>query len=81
MERTVFADEAMRLRLSGLRLIRADITRYDLASEKLMERFAVVGPPTLIFLDAMGREVDGTRIIGTTAVDDFLDKIAAAERG
>jgi len=29
----------------------------------------------------MGREVDGTRIIGTTAVDDFLDKIAAAERG
>jgi thiol:disulfide interchange protein DsbD len=81
MERTVFADEAVRLRLSGLRLIRADMTRYDPASKMLMKRFAVVGPPTLIFLDATGREVDGTRIIGATAVDDFLDKIAAAERG
>jgi thiol:disulfide interchange protein DsbD len=81
MERTVLADGAVRQRLTGLRLIRADMTRYDTASRKLMERFAVVGPPTLIFLDAAGREVDGTRIIGMTAVDDVLSKIAAAERG
>ncbi|WP_210348705.1 protein-disulfide reductase DsbD [Bradyrhizobium sp. CCBAU 53338] len=81
MERTVFADEAVRQRLSALRLIRADMTRYDLASKKLMERFAVVGPPTLVFLNTMGREVDGTRMIGTTAVHDLLDKIAVAERG
>lgn len=81
MERTVFADAAVRGRLSGLRLIRADMTRYDTASRKLMERFAVVGPPTLIFLSPAGAEVDGTRIVGTTAVDDFLTKIAAAERG
>jgi thiol:disulfide interchange protein DsbD len=81
MERTVFADATVRDRLNGLRLIRADMTRYDAASRKLMERFAVVGPPTLIFLSPAGAEVDGTRIVGTTAVDDFLTKIAAAERG
>ncbi|AWL98655.2 protein-disulfide reductase DsbD [Bradyrhizobium amphicarpaeae] len=81
MERAVFADEAVRQRLRALRLIRADMTRYDLASKKLMERFSVVGPPTLVFLNAMGREVDGTRTVGTTAVHDFLDKIAVAERG
>jgi thiol:disulfide interchange protein DsbD len=81
MERTVFANDAVRHRLEGLRLIRADMTRYDAASRKLMERFDVVGPPTLIFLDAAGREVNGTRIIGPTVADEFLNKIAAAERG
>lgn len=81
MERTLLADDAVRQQLNRLRLIRADMTRYDTASRKLMERFAVVGPPTLIFLDAAGREVDGTRVIGMTAVTDFLSKITAAERG
>lgn len=81
MERTLLADDAVRQQLNRLRLIRADMTRYDTASRKLMERFDVVGPPTLIFLDAAGREVDGTRVIGMTAVTDFLSKITAAERG
>lgn len=81
MERTLLADDTVRRRLATLRLIRADMTRYDTASRKLMERFAVVGPPTLIFLDTTGREVSGTRIVGPTSVDDFLTKVAAAERG
>lgn len=80
MERTLLADETVRQRLSQVHLIRADMTQFDRVSMKLMERFAVIGPPTLVFLDASGREVDGTRIIGTTAVDDLLTKIAAAER-
>ena len=81
MERTLLSDDAVRRRLARLCLIRADMTRYDTGSRRLMERFAVVGPPTLIFLDATGREVSGTRIIGPTTVDDFLNKVAAAERG
>jgi len=81
MESTVLANDAVRQRLAKLRLIRADMTQYGAASRKLMERFSVIGPPTLIFLGAAGREVDGTRIIGATAVEDLLSKIAAAERG
>lgn len=81
MERTVFVDAAVRSRLNGLRLIKADMTRYDAASRRLMERFAVVGPPTLVFLNPAGAEVDGTRIVGATAVGDFLTKIATAQRG
>ena len=57
------------------------MTRYDSLSKELMERFAVIGPPTLIFLNAAGKEVSGTRIVGMTAVDDVLSKVAAAERG
>ncbi len=46
-----------------------------------MQRFAVVGPPTPIFLNPTGTEVEGSRTVGATAVDDFLARIAAAERG
>lgn len=81
MERTVLADATVRQRLGRLRLIRVDKTRYDTLSKELMERFAVIGPPTLIFLNAAGKEVSGTRIVGMTAVDDVLSKVAAAERG
>jgi thioredoxin:protein disulfide reductase len=81
VERTILADDNVRRQLDGLRLIRADVTRYDAQSRLIMERFAVVGPPTMILLDTAGREVDGTRTIGMTVVNDFLSKIAAAMRG
>jgi thiol:disulfide interchange protein DsbD len=81
MERSVLADETVRQRLGRLRLIRADMTRFDRSSKRLMERFAVIGPPTLIFLNAAGKEIEGTRIVGMTVVDDILSKVAAAERG
>jgi thiol:disulfide interchange protein DsbD len=81
MERTVLADENVRRRLNGMRLIRADVTRYDAQSRSIMQRFAVVGPPTLIFLNPTGAEVEGARTVGATVADDFLAKIAAAERG
>ena len=81
MERTVLADGNVRRRLNGVRLIRADVTRYDAQSRSIMKRFAVVGPPTLIFLNPMGTEVEGARTVGATVADDFLAKIAAAERG
>jgi thioredoxin:protein disulfide reductase len=77
----VMADQTVRRRLGRLRLIRADMTRFDASSKKLMERFAVIGPPTLVFLNAAGKEVDGTRIVGATVVDEIIRKIAAAERG
>jgi thioredoxin:protein disulfide reductase len=81
MERTVLADENVRRRLDGMQLIRADVTRYDTQSRSIMQRFAIVGPPTLIFLNPMGTEVEGARTVGATVVDDFLSKIAASERG
>jgi thiol:disulfide interchange protein DsbD len=81
MERTILADDNVRHQLDRLRLIRADVTRYDAQSRQIMERFAVIGPPTMILLNLAGREVDGTRTVGMTVVNDFLSKIAAAVRG
>jgi thioredoxin:protein disulfide reductase len=81
MERDVLAEVNVRHRLDGVRLIRADVTRYDAQSRSIMQRFSVVGPPTLIFLNPVGKEVEAARVIGATAVGDFLGKLAIAERG
>lgn len=81
IERSVLADDNVRQRLNGMQLIRADVTRNDAQSRSIMQRFAVVGPPTLIFLNREGAEVENARTVGATAVDDFLAKVTAAERG
>lgn len=78
MERNVFARVEVQRRLAGMLLVRADLTRFDLSSKTLMQRFAVVGPPTVVFLNPDGTEIAGTRVVGDIGVDDFLNKIAKA---
>jgi thiol:disulfide interchange protein DsbD len=80
MERSVFSQDIVRRQLRGMFLIRADLTHLDQSSKKLMRRFGVVGPPTIIFLSPDGTEISDTRIVGGTEVEAFLTKIAKALR-
>jgi len=80
MERTVLSSVAVRERLRGFRLIRADMTHFDAPAKQLMQRFAVVGPPTLIFLTSAGKEVDAARIVGAVGVDEFLETLTRLQR-
>jgi thioredoxin:protein disulfide reductase len=76
MDRTVFSDQLVRKRLRDFDLIRADATDYNDDSRSLMKRFGVVGPPTVIFLDAdEGEEAPDTRIIGAVDSATFLDHL------
>jgi thiol:disulfide interchange protein DsbD len=80
MERNIFARDEVRQQLRGMLLIRADLTHYDLSSKSLMQRFAVVGPPTVVFLNPDGNEIRDARVVGDVGVDNFLDKVARASR-
>jgi len=80
MERNIFAKDEVRQQLRGWLLIRADLTHYDLSSKSLMQRFAVVGPPTVVFLNPDGSEIKDARVVGDVGVDGFLDKVAKAWR-
>jgi thiol:disulfide interchange protein DsbD len=76
IDRTVFADPAVQARLKDVTFIRADVTDYNDASRALMQRFDVVGPPTILFLNPKtGQEVVPARTIGTVDVDGFLRKL------
>ncbi len=67
LERTVF--------------IAADVTDYGPDSRALMERFDIIGPPTMFMVDTSGREVPGSRSIGAIDAQDVSRKLEAVTRG
>lgn len=78
MERNIFAREEVQRQLRGMLLVRADLTHFDLSSKNLMQRFAVIGPPTVVFLNPDGTEITDARVVGDIGVDGFLSKVAKA---
>ncbi|ACA14720.1 cytochrome c biogenesis protein transmembrane region [Methylobacterium sp. 4-46] len=75
-ERTVLADAAIRERLKAVWVIRADVTRDDADTRALMQRFQVVGPPTLILMRPDGAEVREARTEGELTVEDLTRGLA-----
>ncbi len=79
IDRSVLGNKTVRERMRDVVLIRADMTDYNDDSRALMQRFNVVGPPTMIFLDAQaGQEIPETRTVGPVDADTFIGKIASA---
>ena len=69
---SVMADPSILPRLKNISVIRADITADTGSSRELMRRFGVVGPPTMLFVDARtGREIENTRTIGAVSAGRF----------
>jgi thiol:disulfide interchange protein DsbD len=79
IDRNVFANPAVQARLKDVAFIRADVTDYNKASRDLMQRFGVMGPPTILFVDPeTGLEIAPARTIGAIDADGFLQKLTAA---
>jgi len=64
MERFTFTDAAVRQRLAGALLLKADVTANSADDRALLKRFNLFGPPGTIFFDAQGREMNGLRVVG-----------------
>lgn len=80
MDNTVFSQDAVRRQLQNLLLIRADLTNFGRDGQRLMDRFGVVGPPTIVFLKPDGSEIHEARVVGGMSEKEFLTKLAAALR-
>ncbi|MBM1172127.1 protein-disulfide reductase DsbD [Microvirga arabica] len=79
IERDVFGNPDVQERLKDVAFIKADVTEYNESSRTLMQRFSVIGPPTILFLDPKtGQEITPVRTIGTIDADGFLQKLTAA---
>lgn len=78
IDRTVFADPEVQTALSGARLIEVDVTRTTSETRALLKDFAVIGPPTMIFLDATATEPAATRLVGEMSARDVIDSLGRA---
>ncbi|MBM1172126.1 thioredoxin family protein [Microvirga arabica] len=75
----VFSNPVIRTRLEDIALVRADVTAADAGNRALMEHLRVPGPPTMFVVDPKdGREMPGTRLVGSIDANLFLDTINLA---
>ncbi|ANN80026.1 protein-disulfide reductase DsbD [Bordetella flabilis] len=81
MEQFTFTDPAVAARMSGMLLLRADVTANNADDRALLKRFRLFGPPGIMFFSAGGRELSDIRVIGFQDAGRFvesLDRVARA---
>lgn len=74
MNRTTFVDPAVVEKTRDFIMIKVDCTKPSPAVKSLMERFEVVGMPTLVFI-ASGAEVSELRAVQYVGPTEFLEKL------
>lgn len=78
IERNVFGDPTVAARLARMQVLRPDVTKNDKIDQALMKRWGVLGPPTLILIDANGEEVRAQRSVGELDARSFLRRLDTA---
>ncbi len=76
IEKEVFGDPRVQRSLAGVLLLRADVTANDARHRELMRTHQVVGPPTVMMVDAAARERREARLVGEFTADQFLQRWA-----
>lgn len=78
IEAEVFGDPAVQAALGSAQLLRPDVTDNDADDRALMQRYGIIGPPTLLLIGPDGEERRAQRIIGEVDAAGFLARWQAA---
>jgi len=71
MDRFTFSDPQVQARLKDVLVLRADVTANSADDRALLRRFALFGPPGIVFFDKGGEEL-AYRVIGFEPPEKFL---------
>lgn len=75
MEKHVFSQASVQQALKPFVLLQVDVTHNSKEHQKILDRFGLFGPPSLIFFDTHGKEIQGKRIQGELPAEAFIDHI------
>ena len=64
--------------LEGYQLVRFDMTASNAEQRALLDRYALFGPPALMFFNKNGTEISDQRVIGEINAADFAERVANA---
>jgi len=78
MEAFTFSDPRVQAQFERMLLLQVDVTANSADHKALLKRFALFGPPGIIFFDAQGRELRGLRVIGYQNAERFLQTLDQA---
>lgn len=75
MEKQVFAASRVRPILEPFVLLRVDLSANSSEDQKILRKFKVIAPPTILFFNAYGKEVKNKRIVGELSTEDFVTRM------
>ena len=81
MEKYTFPDPSVRAALANTLMLQADVTGVDADDQALMQRFGIIGPPTIVFFSADGTEQTARRIVGFKPAAEFAAHLQAVFNG
>lgn len=75
MEHRTFHNPDVAKVLGNFVTLKADVTENDKVAKHLQSKYQVVAPPTLLFFDAKGNELEKFRIVGEMGPKEFLEHL------
>lgn len=74
-EKYTFSDARVQQKLDEMVLLQVDMTRNSSDNDAIMQRFQILGLPTILFFDEQGQEISSMRVTGFLDAKAFLDWI------
>jgi thioredoxin:protein disulfide reductase len=81
MEKYTFPEPAVQAALKDTLLLQADVTANDDIDQALMQRFGILGPPSILFFGRDGAERPDYRVVGFKPADEFAPHVQQALGG
>jgi thiol:disulfide interchange protein DsbD len=78
MEKYTFTVPAVQRELADAVLLQADVTANDDADQALMQRFGILGPPSILFFGPDGTERPAYRVVGFKRAEEFAPHVRSA---
>lgn len=71
-EKYTFSDPNVQQKLNEMVVLQVDMTRNSAENEAIMQRFQILGLPTILFFDEQGQELTSMRVTGFLDAKAFL---------
>lgn len=75
MDKNVFSQPSIIHSLNQFILLRADLSENSVADELMLKNYGVIAPPTVLFFNTKGQEINSHRIVGELDAQEFLSRI------
>lgn len=79
MEATTFKDTKVIAALQRFKVIKIDLTHNNSENKELMAHYNVIAPPTFLFFDSQGKELNHFKQVGELSATQFMKVIKQVE--
>ncbi|MCB1735244.1 MAG: protein-disulfide reductase DsbD [Gammaproteobacteria bacterium] len=78
LEKYTFGQPEVQAQFADMVLLQADVTDNDAVDKALMQRFGIIGPPSILIFDGDGQELRDWRIVGFMEAPEFVAQLRGA---